>query len=109
MAIDFGCRPRIVSCIYLFIHCNFPAPSIKTLLLSHPFLGYLGMLGVVPRSAFFMRTPAASVQSSTAWQLSTMKDLIHKAGQEFRDKTYIWNHTQKEIERRCRLLRAEAE
>jgi len=97
MGIDFGSRPRIVSCIYLFRHCNFPDLSIEILLLSHHFLGHVGMLGIVPKSTLFQWTLASNVQSSTVWQLSTIKDLIHKAGGEFRDKSlYLELHPERD-------------
>lgn len=69
----------------------------------------MSMLTVVLKSALFLWIPASSVQSSTAWQLSTMKDLTHKAGELFIDGRLYWDYTQKETESGCGLLRAKAE
>lgn len=79
----------------------FSCPSI--------FWGTWTCLEVVPRSALFLWTPPSTVQGTAAWQHSTMMHLIHKAGEEFRDKAYIWNYRQKETESMCRLLRAAEE
>lgn len=84
MAIDFTCRPRIVSCIYVFLHSNFPNSSIKTLLFFPHFLRYVDILGVAPRSAL---TVSSSFQGAASGQHSTTKDLTDKAGEEFRDKS----------------------
>lgn len=97
IAIDYSCRPRILSCNCVLLHPNFPNSSIKTLLPSLHFLGNVDIVGDVPRSALFLWTPPSSVHSSTAWLRSTVRDLTHKAGKEFRDKgLYLELHAERD-------------
>lgn len=68
---------------------HFSCPSI--------FWGMWMCLQVVPRSGLFLWTPPSSVQGSAAWQHSTVKDLIYKAGEEFRDKSlYLELHAERD-------------